>query len=144
MIEAARERRRAAAGVAAPVEAESNGNDIAKANIQHSMRTQSRRRGGTSGIFQILSKGVRSAQFSFHGWTPDSNREISQLFDVDAGMQGDIDRAIVRKMIELIRKHYAGDFNWDSRRMGRVVVLSARLADNAALEAFLLREFFDS
>ena len=45
-------------------------------------------------------------------------------------------------MIELIRTHYQRDFNWDSHRLGRVVVLSARVDDTAGLEEFLLREFF--
>jgi hypothetical protein len=46
-------------------------------------------------------------------------------------------------MIELIRKHYSGDFNWDSRRLGRVVVLSARIEDTASLEGFMMKEFFE-
>jgi hypothetical protein len=62
---------------------------------------------------------------------------------VDAGLHGDVELAIVRKMIELIRTHYNGDFNWDSRRLGRVVVLSARLEDTAGLEAFMMKEFFE-
>ena len=35
-----------------------------------------------------------------------------------------------------------GNFNWDSHRLGRVVILSARIDDNAGLETFLMREFF--
>jgi hypothetical protein len=54
----------------------------------------------------------------------------------------DMDLAIVRSMIELIRGHYRGDFLWESRRLGRVVTLSAAPADTAQLEEFLLREFF--
>lgn len=144
MIAAAREKRRAAAeATAPPVESasESTRNDIAKANIQHSLRTAGKR-DGTRGVFQILDKGVQTARFSFHGWAPGSSREINQLIEVDAGLQGDVERAIVRKMIALIRSHYPGDFNWESQRLGRVVVLSARSDDNAALETFLLREFF--
>jgi len=49
---------------------------------------------------------------------------------------------MVQRMIALIRTHYSGDFNWESHRQNRVIVLSARLEDNAELEAFLLREFF--
>jgi hypothetical protein len=45
-------------------------------------------------------------------------------------------------MIEMIRREYTGDFNWESQRLGRVIVLSARLNDNAGLEAFLKDEFF--
>ena len=45
-------------------------------------------------------------------------------------------------MIGLIRNHYEGDFRWESRRLGKVVVLSARIEDNGYLEEFLMREFF--
>ena len=45
-------------------------------------------------------------------------------------------------MIDLIRTHYKGDFNWDSHRLGRVVVLSARIEDTTGLEEFMMREFF--
>ena len=50
--------------------------------------------------------------------------------------------AMVRRMIELIRTHYTGDFNWESHRLQRVVVLSARKEDQGELEDFLMREFF--
>jgi hypothetical protein len=49
---------------------------------------------------------------------------------------------MVKKMITLIREHYQGDFNWDSQRLGRTIVKSARLEDNAELEEFLMMEFF--
>jgi hypothetical protein len=45
-------------------------------------------------------------------------------------------------MIELIRNYYQGDVNWESQRLGQVVVISARLEDTAELEEFLKREFF--
>lgn len=121
---------------------EPSAEDMALANINRNLQTNSRDRDGTSGVFQILSKGTRIAQFSFRGWTTDSRNDWRQVIDVDAGLHGDIELAIVRKMIELIRTHYQGNFNWESHRLGRVVVLSARMEDNTALEAFLLREFF--
>ena len=65
-----------------------------------------------------------------------------EVIEVDAGLLGNVDLAIVRRMIELIRTHYSGDFNWESYRLGRRVVLSARLSDSAELEAFMMREFF--
>jgi hypothetical protein len=49
---------------------------------------------------------------------------------------------MVRRMIELIRTHYTGDFHWESHRLQRTVVLSARTEDSAELEDFLMREFF--
>ncbi|WP_239250477.1 hypothetical protein [Candidatus Nitrotoga sp. M5] len=97
---------------------------------------------GTSGIFQIISMGVRTARFSFRGWTTDYNNSRREIIEVDAGLNGDVERAVIRRMIELIRKHFKGDFNWESQRLNRVIVLSARLEDNAGLEDFLMLEFF--
>ena len=45
-------------------------------------------------------------------------------------------------MVSLIRQHYKGDFNWDSHRLNRTIVMSARPEDNAGLEEFLMLEFF--
>jgi hypothetical protein len=99
---------------------------------------------GTSGVFQILRKGERTAEFAFNGWRPDSSRRWREVIEVDAGVGGDVELAIVRRMIRLIRDHYTGDFNWQSYKLGKVIVLSARPEDNAALEDFLAREFFDT
>jgi hypothetical protein len=100
--------------------------------------------GGTSGVFEILSKGTRYATFSFRGWKSNANKNWRQIIEVDAGPGGDIELAMIRRMIELIREHYKEDFNWESQRLGRVVVLSARPADTSGLEAFLMREFFQA
>lgn len=97
---------------------------------------------GTGGVFQILRIGARSAEFSFRGWTTQSRRNWRQVIEVDAGAGGDVERAVVRRMIALIREHYSGDFRWDSQRLGRVVVLSAAPEHNEELEGYLLREFF--
>ena len=149
MLNAARERRRAAEESAARENAaaaangrEPSANEIAMANIKRDLQRQLGKRDGASGVFEILHKGTRTAQFAFHGWIPNSRNNWRETFDVDAGLGGDVDLAIVRRMIALIRKHYSGDFNWDSHRLGRIIVLSDRMSDNAALEAFLMREFF--
>lgn len=146
MLEAARERRRAAEDVAARANAEArvasrepSPDDIAMANIRRSL--QSVKSDGASGIFEVLGKGARTGRFVFHGWTPGARNSTRQTFEVDAP-DGDVERALVRKMIELIRKHYTGDFNWESHRLGRVIVKSARPEDSAELEEFLMREFF--
>ncbi len=97
---------------------------------------------GTGGIFQILWKGSLSAEYAFNGWHSDSRRRWREVIEVRAGPDGDIERAIIRSMIALIRSHYGGDFLWESRRLGRVVTLSARPEENAGLEDFLYREFF--
>jgi hypothetical protein len=99
---------------------------------------------GTNGVFQILSMDSRSASFSFRGWTDDYSSARRQVIRVEVGPGEDLNRAIVRKMIGLIRQYYKGDFNWDSYRLNRVVILSARLEDSAGLEDFMLEEFFGS
>ncbi len=137
MLNAARERRKAAA----PREnAEPTPDQVAMANINRNIQTLKPGGEGTSGVFQILRKGHRTAEFAFNGFRTD--RKWREVIEVDAGVGGDVDLAIVRRMIELIRGHYSGNFNWESHRLGRTVVLSARPADQAVLEAFLMREFF--
>ncbi|MHB1100021.1 MAG: hypothetical protein ACYCZR_10745 [Burkholderiales bacterium] len=98
---------------------------------------------GTSGVFQILRMSGESAEFSFLGWHSEYANSHREVFDVDAGADGDVRHAIVRKMIEIIRRYYDGDFNWKSDRLGGEVVLSARLKDDAELQAFMMKEFFD-
>jgi hypothetical protein len=141
MLKAARDRRRAAEEAAArgPSDAEA-----ATANINRNLASLRTGREGTSGVFQILRKGTRTAEFAFNGWQPDGSRKWREVIEVDAGLGGDVELAIVRRMIALIRTHYQGDFNWESHRLGRVIVLSARTEDTAGLEDFLMREFFDT
>lgn len=97
---------------------------------------------GTNGIFEIRHKSFRTAQFSFRGWKQDYSNSRLELIDVEAGADSNIELAIVRKMIELIRREYQGNFRWESQRLGRVVVLSARMEENTGLEDFLIQEFF--
>src|SRR5439155_22050160 len=99
---------------------------------------------GTGGVFQILSKGTRTGEFAFNGFRPDTQRRWREVIEVDAGQGGDVERAIVRRMIELIRSHYTGDFIWRSHRLDKSVVMSARPENGEELEEFLLREFFDA
>jgi hypothetical protein len=142
-INARREQRRAAEAAAArqsPMGPPAMAEDPVAATINRNLRTTPGI--GVSGVFEILRKGTRTAEFAFNGWRPDSQRKWREVIEVDAGAGGDIERAIVRRMIELIRTHYSGDFNWESHRLGRIVVLSARPEDNQDLEDFLVREFF--
>ena len=61
---------------------------------------------------------------------------------MELGGEKDIETAIIKKMVELIRKEKTGDFDWDSHRLQRVVRMSARVQDTAELEAFLFKEMF--
>jgi len=98
------------------------------------------KRGG--GMFQIRRIGYDDAEFFFNGWDQDIGRIARQLIEVRKGANPDIRIAVVRKIIEIIRAHEPGDFIWVSHRMNRQVALSARPADNAALEDYMMREFF--
>lgn len=99
---------------------------------------------GTNGVFQILNMGTRTAQFSFRAWKADFSNPRREFIEVNVGIDGDLERAVIRKMIELIRRYYKGDFKWESHRLNQVISLSARIEDNIELEDFLMREFFDS
>jgi outer membrane biosynthesis protein TonB len=98
--------------------------------------------GGGGGVFQITSKGTYNAQFSFNGWKKNSLIAEHQVINVEADRGEDINRAIVKKMILIIRKDYPGDFTWESVRLGRTITKSARIEDNDELEDFLMKEFF--
>lgn len=142
-VDAQRARRRAAEGSsgrnqnpAPSVEREPSEDEIRAAIVKRNLTT------GTSGIFQIISIESRRAAFSFRGWTTDSSNSRREYVEVEIGNNSSIEIAMVRKMIELIRRYYTGNFNWESQRLDRTVTLSARLEDNEGLEAFLLREFF--
>lgn len=148
MVEAARARRQANEDALKRMNAESRAGDSSygggndgNAALNRNLQSLAKR-DGTSGVFQILQIGHRSGQFAFRGWTTEERSGWKEVIEVDAGPQGDVQLAMIRKMIELIRKHYKGNFNWDSYRLGRVVTLSARIEDSAGLESFLMREFF--
>jgi hypothetical protein len=107
------------------------------ANIRRNLQPM-----GTNGVFQIISMSVRTGKYSFRGWTSNASNARREVIEIDAGPDGDVERAMVRSMIELIRRYYKGDFNWESQRLERSIVLSARMEDNAGLEDFLWQEFF--
>lgn len=97
---------------------------------------------GGGGVFTIKYTGYDDAEFLFTGWDKDINRVARQLIEVRKGSNPDIRLAVVRKIIEIIRAQEPGDFVWVSHRMNRMIPMSARPADNAALEDFLMREFY--
>jgi hypothetical protein len=142
-IAAARAKRRAS-GIAGSSDAEEGAqNRSGSADGEAQMATVMRNlRPGTNGVFQIMNMSASRAAFSFRGWSGDALNSRREYISVEIGNNGSIELAIVRRMIELIRHYYQGNFNWESERLGRVIVLSARLQDNEGLEDFLLREFF--
>lgn len=144
MIEARRLQRRAQEGAGRTTPSPQAPKDPALESLNRNLATLNNRGEGVGGVFQVLRKGARTGEFAFNGWKPDANRTWREVIEVDAGLGGDVERAMVKRMIELIRGHYQGDFQWESHRLGRVVVLSARPEDQSGLEEFLIREFFGS
>lgn len=143
-VAAQRERRRLAEEAAATENAAArarergpSADEVAAANVKRNLQQP-----GTNGVFQITRKSVRTAAFVFRGWTTDAGNARREFIEVDAGLNGDIERAVVQRMIELIRRYYSGNFNWESLRLGRTVVLSARPEHQQELEDFLIKEFF--
>ena len=138
-VNAARARRRAASGSpeeSTSYEREPSEDEIRMARVKRNLSS------GTNGVFQILHMESSTAAFSFRGWTTDASNSRREYIPVELGANVDIEIAIVRKMIELIRRYFKGNFNWESQRLDRVVILSARLEDNEGLERFLMQEFF--
>jgi outer membrane biosynthesis protein TonB len=143
-IEARRKQRGAAQNDAPAEESENDrASRIAKANIAAANgRSRGDDRNESGGVFSISNKTFHSADLKFRGWNPNFKRRWLQQVEVEQGAEADIETAIVKKMIELIRKEKTGDFEWDSHRLQRVVTMSARLQDTAELQAFLFKEMF--
>jgi hypothetical protein len=96
----------------------------------------------TGGVFSVNNKTFNSADVKFRGWNPNFKRRWLTAVTVERGSEPDIETAIVKKMIELIRKEKTGDFEWDSHRLNKVVTLSARPQDTQELVDFLYKEMF--
>jgi hypothetical protein len=143
------EARRRARGAASPGEqpeeesADARALRIAKANIAAANgRSAGDDKNETGGVFSLNNKTFASAELKFRGWNPNFKRRWLQQVTVELGTEPDIETAIVKKMIELIRKEKTGDFDWDSQRLQRVVKMSARVQDTEELQAFLYLEMF--
>ncbi len=142
-VKAMQAKRMDSESVAAQVNAEAAARELGQTEAQlRDERVKRNLKYGTNGIFEITSLGPRSATFAFRGWTNDYSSSRRQFYEVEASGGQDVRLLMIRRMIQLIREHYDGDFNWESHRLGRSVVQSARLEDNAGLEDFLMMEFF--
>ncbi len=131
----------------APVESDIARRDRIVASNLASVNSQPFNEGprNSGGVFQIIRVGYDDAEFAFFGWNRDIKRRANMRIEVRRGADDpDIQHAIVRKMIAIIREYEVEDFTWESLRLGRNVRLSARQRDTAELEAFLMREFFEA
>lgn len=96
----------------------------------------------TGGVFSVTNQTFSRADLKFRGWNQNFKRRWLTSVTVERGGERDIETAIVKKMIELIRKEKTGDFEWDSHRLGKVVTMSARPQDTQELTDFLFKEMF--
>ena len=113
-------------------------------NLPHSATgTATKDTNHRGGIFEIKRMTYDDAAFVFFGSNPDLGQQTPQLITVRLGDNEDMRIAVVRRMIAIIREYTKTDFVWRSPRHDGGVMLSARPADSAALEAFLLKEFFN-
>jgi outer membrane biosynthesis protein TonB len=128
---------------AAKINAEAAAREIGPTeNEKRDAKIKSNFQNGTNGIFEILRLDSQSASFTFLGWTSSLSNARRQFFEVEAPRGQDVRLVMIRRMISLIREHYQGDFDWESHRLNRTIVKSARVEDSAELEDFLMQEFF--
>jgi hypothetical protein len=142
-IDAQRKRRGAPAQTDQAEESEAaRGNRNALANIAAINGRGGQDPNETGGVFSVTNKTFSTADLKFRGWNPNFKRRWLTAVTVERGSEPDIETAIVKKMIELIRKEKTGDFEWESHRLNRVVTLSARPQDTQELMSFLYKEMF--
>lgn len=98
--------------------------------------------GGAGGTFTLTSLSGRHATFSFNGWVNSLSNQKQQYFEVEAKSGQDVRLLMIKQVISFIRESYQADFPWDSKRLDKVITLSARPEDNSSLEEFLMNEFF--
>jgi hypothetical protein len=142
---AAREAQNPPAPPSPPVESEAErARRLALANIGRANaagQSSGADKDDTGGVFSV-DKSYHSAEVKFRGWNTNFKRKWLQQIHVEQGAEQDIETAVVKEMIKIIRKEKQGEFQWESRRLGRVVTLSARPEDERELQAFLMKEMF--
>lgn len=113
----------------------------AKANIAGANARGGADADDSGGVFSV-DKRSNSADVKFRGWNTNFKRKWLQQIHVEQGAEKDIETAVAKEMIKIIRKEKPGDFEWESRRLGRTVKMSARKEDEQELLVFLLKEMF--
>lgn len=114
----------------------------ALANVASVNKSANDDKNDTGGVFSVTDKTFSHATLKFRGWNPNFKRRWLTEVNVELGSERDIETAIVKKMIELIRKEKKGDFEWESHRLNKVVTMSARPQDTQQLTEFLYKEMF--
>jgi outer membrane biosynthesis protein TonB len=137
------EARRRARGESGNADTDAYNRSIAANLPRGATGTASRMVSHGGGVFEIKRMAYDDAVFEFYGWNKDVGQRTPQTFEVRKGNNPDMRIAVIRRMIAIIRDYEKEDFVWESHRLGHNVTLSARQSDNAALEEFMMHEFFD-
>ena len=140
MIEARRRARGQSEQPAEESDAE-RGNRIARANIAAANGRKSGQ-GGADGAFSVADQTFNSAQVKLNTKFLGSTRPSLKQERADLGGERDIETAVVKKLIEMLRRENFIDFNFTSQRLGRSFPMSTRAEHRAELEAVLLKELY--
>ncbi|MES2319730.1 MAG: hypothetical protein V4631_19800 [Pseudomonadota bacterium] len=143
MIEA---RRRARGQGEQPAEesAAERGNRIARANIA-SANGKKGGKGSSESVFEVRGLAFSSRELKFNTAFQQTGRSRLRLVTVELGTEPDIETAVVKQMIEMIRDVTKDDLVWTYDKgepNERRIVLSARKQDTEELAAFLMKEYF--
>ncbi|MYM84213.1 hypothetical protein GTP44_19945 [Duganella sp. FT50W] len=113
---------------------------VAMANIARANSAATADESG--GLFTVKKISFNSAEIKFRGFNNNFKRNWLKQVNVERGAEQDIETATIKEMIKIIRSEKTGDFDFESRRLGRTVPLSARKEDEKTLFEFLMREVF--
>lgn len=88
-------------------------------------------------VFEVMRKGVQTGEFKY-GYPKFG---ISHTVEVDSGVNGNLELAMIDEMIKIIRGQFKGQFYWDSLRQHKRISLDVR--NKEQLEKFMGEEFFN-
>lgn len=115
---------------------------IAQANIAAANGRSRGDDGPDKGLFSMTNKTFHSVDLQFRGMNPNFKRRWLQQVTVEQGNEADLETAVIKKMIEMIRKEVKGDnFTWTTHSQ-RAVLMSARPENTEQLFAFLMKDTF--
>ena len=142
-IEARRRERGQSDQPAEESEAE-RGNRIARANIASANGAKGGT-GQTESMFEVTGTSFAMRDVKFDTEFMKSGRHRLRQVRVELETETDIETAVVKKMIEIIRTQTTSYFTWTNDKgtdRERKLILSARPEDTAELTAFLMKQYF--
>jgi len=106
------------------------------ANIMRNLQQSS----GANGIWDIRAKNLHTAQLSFNIQKPGDFKARQLLINVQTEADDDIDRAIAKKLIDLMKEYYPGELTYHSISLGREVQISPSSFNSAWVESLILKD----